>query len=74
MYPEHMWFGSGWMMFPGLFFLILVVLAILFLGRRGGFFNPSQKEPETPLDILKKRYAQGEISREEFEQMKKDIS
>ena len=69
MYPEHMWFGGGWMMFPWLFFLTLFVLAFLWRSR-----DAAREEPETALEILKMRYAKGEISREEFEKMKKDIS
>jgi putative membrane protein len=29
--------------------------------------------PETPLDILKRRYASGEITKEQFEGMKRDL-
>jgi putative membrane protein len=35
---------------------------------------PGQKmKKETPLDLLKKRYANGEISKEEYEDIKKTL-
>ena len=34
--------------------------------------SPAQNH-ETPLEILKARYARGEISREEYEQMRQDL-
>jgi putative membrane protein len=53
-------------------FLVLLVLGIAYLTRNLGTGKGSQKE-ETALDILEKRYARGEISREEFEEMKRNI-
>lgn len=51
--------------------IIIVVVAGIFVVRRT--WNRSE-EDETAIDILKKRYARGEISTEEFENMKKNIT
>jgi putative membrane protein len=70
------WGNCGWGMGPGWIFMVifwvLVLLGVVFFTRavRAGK-GPVQKE--TPLDILKKRYAKGEITREEFERMKADL-
>ncbi len=69
--------GMGWLIiFGGLFMVIfwggliaLIVWAIVKLNRRG---ETTQKH--SPLDVAKERYAKGDISREEFEQLKKDLS
>jgi putative membrane protein len=52
--------------------IILVALAVYFFVKigKGSLGVGSQ---ESPLDILKKRYAKGEISKDDFERMKKDI-
>lgn len=56
--------------------LIALVGAVAYaLGWRPRF---NQAEPAnhslTPVEILKARYARGEISREEFEQMSRDLN
>ncbi len=72
--------GGGWhfMPFGGLGWLIIIGLAIVFivfLVRRGQApSRPSaHHDRETALDVLKKRYARGEITREEFTAMKEDL-
>lgn len=69
---------GGWqMMSPlggGLFIilgLVLIIVLAVWLLQRPQAGGPAQP---APLDILKARYARGEISREEFERMKQDLA
>ncbi len=61
--------GLGWIVW---LIIIVVIVWVVFQFKSGnpGHLNMSN---ETPLDILKKRFAKGEISKEEFEKMKKDL-
>lgn len=76
MTPEYFWWGPMWV-FPMVMPIVMIVVLVLCLyfifsrGRPPGEHPPVREE--TPLEILKKRYAKGEVTKEEFEQMKKDI-
>ena len=75
-----MWYmheGMGWWMaFGGIWMVVfwggliaLIVWGVKKLTERGGSEHKS-----SPLDIARERYARGEIAKEEFEQIKKDLS
>ena len=68
-----MWgFGGIFMMILMFLFFAAVIVGILLLIRWMFTGKPiSLDRGETALDILKKRYARGEIDREEFEEKKK---
>lgn len=65
--------GSGFMWFLGLIFWILVIIGLVMLIKYLWEGGGGKKEQESALEILKKRYASGEISKEEFEEKKRDL-
>lgn len=80
--PYMMHWGGGWgMAFFGPLFMILslaiaIALAIVivraFVGPWAWETPPRPKPPErAPLDILKERYARGEIDKEEFDERRR---
>lgn len=72
---DHMWgWGNGWwwlvmpigmVIFWGGIIALIVWAIRRFTGGRGGV--------EHPIDIARTRYAKGEISREEFERLRRDL-
>jgi putative membrane protein len=75
--------GGGWYdMFLGPLFMILVLAlviaaAVLLVRWLAGPSHPIQPPPAPPgrtaLDILKERYARGEINKEEFEDRRRTL-
>ena len=64
--------GGGGMIFMGLFWIVIIV-GVIYLIKSLTDKRSSGATSESPEEILKKRYAKGEISTEEFEKVKKDI-
>lgn len=71
------------MMGGGIIGIIVIAIVIWFVfqySSKGGMNNPfsnnridRQKPDGNAMDILKKRYAKGEINQEEYERMKKEL-
>lgn len=67
-YGNHMaWMGIWWVL--GLAVLIVIVLASL-TRQGGGLENDGEDSPET---ILKRRYARGDMDRDEYERRLTEI-
>ena len=80
--PHAMWWGGGWyaMLFGPLFMIVfiavLVALVVLLARWLGGPWQgttpPHHSLPgRTPLDILRERFARGEIDKDEFEERRR---
>ena len=68
-------FGWGWWIFGWVIMIIfwggLIALAVWGIKKLTERSTPERKQD--PLDVAKDRYARGEITREQFEQIKKDF-
>jgi putative membrane protein len=77
MYP-HYYYGGGFFGFG--IWPFLIILGVIFLiwaifaHRHNDTDEEISDEIDTALEILKKRYAKGEITKKEFLEMKKDIA
>lgn len=73
-YMDHYGWGSG-MGIGMLLFWGLLIAAIVVVARNvcGSHSCGKHRAEKSALDILKERYARGEIEREEFEQKKRDL-
>ncbi|MBW1980532.1 MAG: SHOCT domain-containing protein [Deltaproteobacteria bacterium] len=73
-----MGWGMGWfgMIFMFVFWILLIV-GLVFLIKWLIHSTRSSKDgvigSSRPLEILKERYARGELSKEEFDRMKQDL-
>ncbi|OHA58376.1 MAG: hypothetical protein A2370_01525 [Candidatus Vogelbacteria bacterium RIFOXYB1_FULL_42_16] len=63
------WFGGGIMMIA--FWILLIVLIVWLVREISG---RNSKAESKVFDILKERYAKGEIDKKEFEEKKKDLN
>ncbi|MEE9466406.1 MAG: SHOCT domain-containing protein [Candidatus Neomarinimicrobiota bacterium] len=84
--PENFW-SSGMWIFPLVMIIIMLFFMSRMFGRGGikpPWMQDSSRErqvtegpgsggSESPEDILNKRYAKGEITKEEYDQMKSDL-
>lgn len=64
---------GGWMFLSSLLWILLVVALIVLVAWavQRTFLGPRREE--SAIETLKKRYARGEISKEEYEERKRDL-
>ena len=68
--------GMGfWMVFNMIFWLLIIIGIVFLIFWAVNKFKGAEQKPEeeSALDILKKRYARGEINQEEFEEKKRNL-
>lgn len=73
---HYYWNGQPWDgtdVFFGLLMSILWIVLIVWVVRTVIHSRHLQHHDQTPLDIAKTRYAKGEISKEQYEELQRDL-
>lgn len=68
-YPTYYGYNNFWNILWLIFLIVIIVLIIWLIYN----FTKKGKESETPINILQKRYAKGEINKKQFDEMKKEL-
>lgn len=75
-----MMYGYGFPLVGGIVMMIFwvlvlvgVVWGVVYLARNAGRSSQAAPRSESPFDVLKRRYAAGEINKEQFEEMQRTL-
>ncbi len=67
-----MWFGGG---FGWIFWIVIIAVLVWVIKMASDKGSASRSSnDDSPLEILKKRYARGEIDEQEFERKRKELN
>ena len=67
------WWDGSWMIWPFVMVAGCIVMMAMMMRGHGGMRMPSGRNDD-PLDIVRGRFARGEIDKEEFEDRKRLLS
>lgn len=70
-YPDMM--GWGGVIGMVIFWIVIIIIIVVLVKYIATQSSTRIERNETPLEIIKRRYANGEIDKEEYEQKKKDL-
>ncbi|MFA6863494.1 MAG: SHOCT domain-containing protein [Dysgonamonadaceae bacterium] len=74
-FGEHGWgmgYGMGWWWIVGVIIMVAIVWMVVKMINQTNHSN-TQLGNKSALDILKERYARGEIDKQEFEERKNNL-
>jgi putative membrane protein len=79
MHVMWMWWGPfggpwSWLWPVGMMVFWALVLGGLFVAARAWWVHTSTRDPQPALSIVEQRYARGEISREEYQALRQDLT